>query len=275
MSFEDDLRYFTFRLKNSRIKSSKWRQILNNLLKEARINIVRAGCEDLPIDLNKLAKHFGIEEIRETILDNKGKGRIINENGVFKIEINKKLPSDKKRFVIAHELSHFIVEKKEIKKNPRRVSRMSQKDKMSFKMIEEFCDIIAEEVLLPEKYLLNKIGSSNPSIKIVDEISKETKNTLELVAKKVIDTGLWRCRFFWWKIINENIIAVNGVPFLDEKMLAFCQITKKNESTIWKSFQSNDYYEGYDSMIIGDQMQNYKIQSLPIKDSEVLSMIVF
>ena len=80
-------------------------------LKEEYINNILQYQKEIPIPIVKLANSFNIEVYKVSDMKSDISGAIINENGIYTIYTNKNEPEYRRRFTIAHELSHFMLHK--------------------------------------------------------------------------------------------------------------------------------------------------------------------
>jgi Zn-dependent peptidase ImmA (M78 family) len=87
-----------------------------------------------------LAERFGVSEVRERPLDRDA--RLIRESGRLFIEVNNLFPKLRRRFSIAHEIGHLIIDRC----SPRGQSHWGHEDPM----IESLCDRLAGRLLAPD-----------------------------------------------------------------------------------------------------------------------------
>ncbi|MCV3737714.1 ImmA/IrrE family metallo-endopeptidase [Rhizobium sp. TRM96647] len=77
-------------------------------LPEGTKRAIQSYQKDIPVRIGDLAKSFGID-VKLSTLDVGISGMIHPDNGRYKIVINKHEPEYRRRFTLAHELSHFIL----------------------------------------------------------------------------------------------------------------------------------------------------------------------
>ena len=95
-----------------RHRRGSWRATVAEKLRMVRLAVQEAGCGAVPTDLTRLARHLRVVKITERSLTMRG--RILRSELGYEIQINEELPDTSKRDVLAHELSHLVVEDRSI-----------------------------------------------------------------------------------------------------------------------------------------------------------------
>jgi Zn-dependent peptidase ImmA (M78 family) len=73
------------------------------------LDVVRRHTDQLPVDVNAIAREMGIEVVFEEMDDNiSGAIACIDGGENYKILVNWRHPNTRQRFTIAHELGHYI-----------------------------------------------------------------------------------------------------------------------------------------------------------------------
>jgi IrrE N-terminal-like domain len=92
-----------------------------------------------PFSLEPFLDHFGVAEVRERLLDRDA--RLITEGGRVVVEVNLLFPKVHRRFSIAHEIAHMIVN--ECAGRARLFISHGDAEE------EQLCDLLAGELLVP------------------------------------------------------------------------------------------------------------------------------
>lgn len=268
-----DLRYFEAIAEKAQERRSKRKANEAEVLRRIRRVKIAAGVDLPPTDLNKLARHIGISDIRNVPLAMKG--RLILKDNSFKIEINNNLSDFEKRYTVAHELAHLIVEEKSL--NEHSFIRKNGKEQSSrpYLLTENLCDLGAEEILLPCKWLQNRIRDQGPSLEIIEQISKEISCDLSFVAIQLIKLGLWHCKLLWCEKIENKLYVTKAFPRTDEAFLAFIDPFDLETSLPGNSLINKRFMEGHLRIKSGDEDYLYRAQCIPVDGKEVLSMLIY
>lgn len=226
-----------------------------------------------PTDLNKLARHLKVHEIRHVPLAMKG--RLMLEGKSITIEINHSLSEFDKRYATAHELAHLILEKKRL--SICSLISANQKDQFgrSHFLTENLCDNGAEEILLPVQWLRDRLMHYTPSLEIIDEISKEANCDLSFVAERIIKKGLWHCKVLLCVKRGKKLCVIKTFPPADEAFLAFMEPFDLETSLPGNSLINKKFMEGHLRIKSGDEDYLYRAQCIPVNEKVVLSMIIY
>ena len=168
----------------------------------------KARCYQLPTDVDRLAREAGIIAIRIVSLTTRG--RLLREPGGYVVELDSKLSLNQRRFVIAHEISHLLVEKDLMLTTFGR----PQRSKTRHYFVEKLCDFGAREILLPINSLRNEIAGLSPSLETVCKLSEEAHCSFELTAERICESpSIWDgCRFISWTTHKGRLLAVRTWP---------------------------------------------------------------
>src|SRR6266478_923767 len=97
----------------------------------------RVRCEDFPTDVAAIAAEVGIRQIRRVPLSMRG--RLVRAMPGYMVEINEELDVHDQRFVLAHEITHVLLNDQ----------MSSAAARFGYNRIERLCDFGATEILLP------------------------------------------------------------------------------------------------------------------------------
>lgn len=247
-------------------KKSVWEAKVGELCRRIRFVKSEAGCDKMPTDLLRLALHLNVKT-REVPLAMRG--RLLRENGNFVVEVNADLSSFDKRQTLAHELSHLIIEHKYLSLIPNREDRSRVLAMEGLFKIEKLCDEVANEILLPLLWLSSRIGTSKPSLNLLQAIVSESATSLDYVIARVLSKRLWYCRFIWWQ--KEIAVAIKSYPSSNIEIL----LENPKTSLITRSLVEQKFMDGQEKLIIEGKKDIYQIQCIPLDKTNVLAMLSY
>lgn len=144
-------------------------------LKEEYINNILQYQKEIPIPIVKLANSFNIEVYKVSDMKSDISGAIINENGIYTIYTNKNELEYRRRFTIAHELSHFMLHKDIINNHlngnltdAKENGGIMYRSKLS-NIFEKDANKLAAEILMP----LEKVTELYFNCKNIKKLAKE------------------------------------------------------------------------------------------------------
>lgn len=85
-----------------------------NTLTPERIGAIQGVQNDIPVNVDELAKTLGVSILRTREVE--GDGYLSYEDEQFTIHVNSTHSDNRQRFTIAHELSHFILHREYVEK---------------------------------------------------------------------------------------------------------------------------------------------------------------
>jgi len=218
-----------------------------------------------PTDLESLARDLGVEEIRDVPLSMRG--RIVVSNGIaLAIEVNESLPELDRRFTIAHEIGHLILE-------PQRMSRSAaigqglRLDRSWEQIrIEQLCDQAAAEMLIPTDWLLaNQPESMTAALKV----AARAGTNIDVLAPRLIDLGAWAGDRLLWVVASHPIVVRRAYPDWDEEFLVRIEITHDPDRLISTCSPSRPQL-GRLSMSIADEPSEYRVEVVSAPSNLVL-----
>jgi len=228
-----------------------------------------AGESNPPPNLNRLARHLGVQKIQSVPLAMSG--RILVHNRTFSIEINEKLDELEHRRTLAHELAHLILEKDRIALSSNVDSINDLERNYPYALMEELCDMCGDEMLLQKDWLWERLAGHRVSLQTVMEIASETNLSVEFVATRIIALKLQRWRAIWCMKIGQNIQLVKSLPHWDEAFLASIQIV--DASLIADSYESEGVSSGRVCLSICGEENTYFAQATKLNDKSVLCIL--
>jgi len=232
----------------------------------------RTKCYRFPTDVDRLAIAVGINEIQVVPLVGI-RGRIVRSANGLVAEINSELPESWRRFVIAHEISHLLVEKELMSTAVTRPKR----SKPEYQQVEKLCDFGAREILLPLNALRNEIGEVSPCLELVCKISAEAQCSIEVTAERICEhPPIWdTARFFIWNFHKGRPLAVRTLPEdgIDPEQIA---LDDDANSIIVRAFKVKGIVKGHQSLSYGGRApEQFYMEAVATDDDRVISLRLF
>jgi Zn-dependent peptidase ImmA (M78 family) len=207
------------------------------------------------------------------------RGRLLAEDVGLAIEVNVNLPELEKRFTISHEISHFIVEGGELTDVPHRCLRAKVRGRRQAE-IERLCDELADEILVPEEWLIKELDRPRVNLKNVVGIAMKARASMDCTLRRIVDLGLWNGRFVWWVARSGALMAARSWPAAEKDFLARVRVAPSGESLLEKAADDETVHEGVETILVNDEAVEYRIQCLRVSgdtdlEAGVLSVLVF
>ena len=141
--------------------------------------------------LDALARKLGVSRIIEQKLPFEG-GLIQLPDGELVIKINSESPFVRKRFTMAHEIGHLLLNTVPAFRSTHRTDAA----------LERTCDLIAAELLMPTAEASNFVRAlGSPSPENLREIASKFTVSLQTAAIRVRDgLKIWRCAIGMWQV---------------------------------------------------------------------------
>lgn len=251
--------------------------------KRVRTLKIEANCDTVPVNLDILTKDVGISRKVEVPLP--FNGRLVREKSDIVIEVNKMLSEFQKRQVIAHEIAHLILEKRNLILMLSRGERNRIQKTLPNHVIEKLCDEAASEIILPLYWLRDQLKYQTPSLELIEKIARISETTIDSVAIRIHSKGLWRCRFLWWNLVDGNLFVTDSFPTEPEDILLSIRVKNIGASLIAKSIREQKYLSGVEELIVPEESeeettnrknrQEYKVQSIPVSINRALSILIY
>jgi Zn-dependent peptidase ImmA (M78 family) len=125
--------------------------------------------------------------------------------------INSSATKGRQRFSLAHEIGHLRLF--ETTRLTRAFAHKSESAKEhTSDEVEELCDHFASELLMPLEEWRREIFRRGISIGSLKVLSSKYNVSLPAAAKRAIDTGIWRCAFVLWDVVNDGDKLVELKP---------------------------------------------------------------
>lgn len=224
-----------------------------------------------PLDLEKLASHLSVSEIRLTPLAMRG--RIAVEGPRVSIEINAEDPPFVQRFTLAHEIAHLVVEDGRVRAAVRQGRAVESLDRRYYEEVERVCDLLAGELLLPEEWLKDHLDLHTPSLSTAQSIAVVARVPLTFVVKRAIERGLWRASASGWTMhrgharVAWSVIEHGGVLGADDAL------TLVDERLIVDALAADEVVHESLTLKLHDQDEIVEAQACRSMDDEVILLI--
>lgn len=250
-------------------RASNTKAIRAEALRRVRCEMISAGVAEPPVNLRSLALRLKLRDIVFVPLPMRGRVMLDGNNVV--VEVNENLGQHERRWTIAHELAHLILEKERVaiaEESGRNIDRS-----ISHGMIEQLCDLCADEILLPQEWLRKKLPKGRGSLQAVVEISRRADVSVDFTVTRLIELGLQPWRAIWCVKVNQEIQIVKSVPHWDESFLVGINVLNVEMTPISSSLESDAITQGYITLQIHDDDIRYPAQCAQISKDTVLCIL--
>ncbi|HEV2969196.1 MAG TPA: ImmA/IrrE family metallo-endopeptidase [Pirellulales bacterium] len=269
-----DQRYFDVRFYNRLLDSaaeqrSKSKATQAEAMRLVRRELIAAGTDAPPTDLKRLAKHLGVQRV--AIVPLAMRGRLMLSGSDVEIEINGDLDEWSRRHTIAHELVHLVLEKDRVAMA--RAAGSNVKKRIAHGLIEQLCDLGADEILLPREWLAEKLKRSRPSMDLVVHISNHLDLPVDFVATRIVNLGLQPWRTIWCGRSKRKSYLVKSAPAWDELFLAGLDILDADESPVTKCWDHNEVEKGTVVIRIHGELHDFPSHCLKIAHDSVFGIL--
>lgn len=163
----------------------------------ARGALTEAEVEAAPVDLDLVASFQGVRSI--DLVEMSQAGRLIPDEGGYRIQLNASHPVPKRRFTIGHEIGHLLIPS--YRRQPHHVEDIAtgQFDASDASQEEEYlCDIAATELLLPDRLFRPYAQAAGCHLSAVLELATRFEASREATARRLIELDLWPCALVLW-----------------------------------------------------------------------------
>ncbi len=181
--------------------------------------LVKAACFDIPVDLERLARHLGVIEIIDRPLSAEGYVEQRPE-GHFRIVLRGDRKTNRKRFSLAHELGHIILHK--LDRGPESAMGRRYRDctKVATSLDEEaLADHLAGLILLPSPIMASYLPRFFSIRKIIN-LADYARVSPSAALIRALGLSTQRAFAFHLRIYNADLSSicckwVHGSPSLD------------------------------------------------------------
>lgn len=225
-----------------------------------RIALVKAtvGCSEFPTNVEAIASHVGISDIRRVPLANRG--RLMRRPGGFEVELNQNLDSDDQRFVLAHEITHLLLGG---------LLPDGRGERRSYNRIEALCDYGAREILLPMSSVRHELRQRHTiSLSDFAAIAKEANCSVITVAEIASELPGECQNFVFLFCRNHNAMfeVEKVVPSLANRV----ELQNDAMSVISLAYAENRLASGLQKIWIDAHETEIQVEAMPINKSFVV-----
>lgn len=126
------------------------------MIDEKDLNTIKEYQKDYPVKITKISKAFNIN-VYEVLMSENISGAIIKEYDKYIIYVNAADGRNRRRFTIAHEISHFILHKEQIDDNL--TDNAMYRSRLS-NVLERQANRLASEILMPAELVFNLLNKN-------------------------------------------------------------------------------------------------------------------
>jgi hypothetical protein len=163
-------------------------------------------CEP-PIDLVRLARALGVDEIAEASLVEDG--RLEHTPYYVKVLLQRDAGYHRQRFTLAHELGHVVLTDPDAFVVARRYRPRADQE-------ERFCDSFAAALLLPRTWVLGRYATAPRSLRVVRAMSDTAHVSLAASAIRLNELLGWQRTLLRWRRSPDGswqLASTTGIPY--------------------------------------------------------------
>jgi Zn-dependent peptidase ImmA (M78 family) len=177
-------------------------EVLNNILSAENaqeLALRNRLSEKYPVDIERIIRIKGIKIEYAKILSD---GLVKYDNNGPMIKINQNLSSNRKRYTIAHEFGHIILDEllKIYTENYLIILDMTKMQKK----VEDFCSTFATSLMIPDEAIKEFRDWENISITNLQEKSDKLRISYTPLMRKVLEQAPYDSGFIWFDKKEEN-----------------------------------------------------------------------
>lgn len=156
-----------------------------------------------PINVYDLARRLGVTEIRTAPLVEDG--RLEVSHNQVRIRLRSGLSPARRRFTIAHELAHLLIENR---------PEMAKRVRVPTTGIERRCDEMAAAILLPYSWVMDNYSHSTASMATVRDLADAAHVSMGAAVVRLKEVLGWHYSLLRWRRDTERwrFVAGAGVP---------------------------------------------------------------
>ncbi len=161
-------------------------------------------CEvrDIPVNLLPLARHQGIQQVKE--MDISLDGQLLElESGGYEVIVSKNASLARRRFTLAHEIAHTLL------------STGEGSAACGVGLVEELCNAAAAEILVPSRFLRKLFSTAEITVRSFVEVSKSFRCSLEVAGWRLLNMGFIEGALLIWRMRLEaggEVLELAAVP---------------------------------------------------------------
>lgn len=184
-------------------RPESYRRALKLLLPKVEQLLDDCEIRAVPVNLYRIAKHQDIHRVRE--LDTRLDGQLLElESGGFEVILSRNAPLSRRRFTLAHEIAHTLL------------AQAEGGVECSDGIVEDLCNAMAAELLMPRKFLLNMFPRDKKiSVETLPEMARSFGCSLEAAGWRLLNSGLVKGALLIWslkKLEEKQVLELVGLP---------------------------------------------------------------
>ncbi len=233
---------------------------------------VRTDC--WPTELDQMGQQLGVRCVRDVPLTMAG--RVARQPGGYTIELKLGLSPCERRFVIAHEIAHLLIERYNLLRSCAGDNAITPPP-LTYRFVEQLCDLGARELLLPLQELTRRLRSSERSILEVRRIGEDAQCSLEIVTRRVCEAWVWNCMFVWWKRHDNRLVPVRATKIEGDQTaehLMHISLADQETSAVGRAMRSGNAERGLERIRYWDGVTSCQAQALRLDDSVAIELLI-
>lgn len=160
----------------------------------ARDALAEAEVQAVPVDLARVASFQGVRSIE--LAEMTQAGRLIPDEGGYRIQVNAGHSHRKRRFTTGHEVGHLLIPA--YRSRPHLVQDLFTGQFDADREEEFLCDAAAAELLLPDHLFRPAAQACGCHLGAVLELAARYEASREATARRLVETNLWPCALVVW-----------------------------------------------------------------------------
>lgn len=164
----------------------------------------RLAYPTMPVDLGQIAKTLGVTDIVTTNMTEDGRTTWLE--GAPRIELRADRPETRRRFTLAHEIAHVLIEQDQTV--VRRTHALDHDD------VETLCDWIAASILMPRAWMRNFSAREHYNLSLIRLIAHKAGVSLSAAAVRIREVDGRTCALLrLQRTVKQWLVVGNaGVP---------------------------------------------------------------
>ncbi len=170
----------------------------HRVMQAARRLLDTCGIERPPVDLVRIARHLGVQRIRE--LDIRLDGQLVElADGGYEVILSRNAPHTRRRFTLAHEIGHILA-----------ASPGDESMNCGDAAAEELCNRVAAELLIPERFITDRAAGMD--VGTLRRLATRFQCSLEATAWRVLNMGQVAGALLIWRPLEDGKLELSASP---------------------------------------------------------------
>ena len=171
----------------------------HRVMEEARRLLDTCGIERPPVDLVRIARHLGVQRIRE--LDIRLDGQLVElGDGGYEVILSRNAPHTRRRFTLAHEIGHILAAAPDDES-------MSCGDAAT----EDLCNRVAAELLIPGRFIPDA-AAAEMDVAAFRRLATRFQCSLEATAWRILNVGRVTGALLIWRSQDDGRLELSASP---------------------------------------------------------------